>query len=43
MIVKIFNPFVLKIYLFIVPYNDCTIYLVLIRPLFCIGPIVKAN
>ena len=25
-IVKIFNPFVLKIYLFIVPYNnDCTI------------------
>ena len=24
-IVKIFNPFVFKIYLFIVPYNDCTI------------------
>ena len=24
-IVKIFNPFVLKIYLFIVSYNDCTI------------------
>ena len=24
-IVKIFNPFVLKIYLSIVPYNDCTI------------------
>ena len=24
-ILKIFNPFVLKIYLFIAPYNDCTI------------------
>ena len=24
-IVKIFIPFVLKIYLFIVPYHDCTI------------------
>ena len=24
-IVKIFDPFVLKIYLFIVSYNDCTI------------------
>ena len=24
-VVKIFNVFVRKIYLFIVPYNDCTI------------------
>ena len=24
-IVKVFNPLLLKIYLFIVPYNDCTL------------------
>ena len=46
-IAKIFNPFVPKIYLFIVSYNDCTInallYLVLVRPVFCIGTIAKPN
>ena len=41
-IVKIFNPFVLKIYLFIVTYN-ALLYLALIRPVLCIGAIVKAN
>ena len=41
-IVKIFIPFVLKIYLFIVPYN-ALLYLALIRPLFYIRAIVKPN
>ena len=31
-----FNPFVRKIYLFIVLYN-ALLYLTLIRPVFCIG------
>ena len=35
-IVKIFNPFKFKIYLFIIPYNDRT-------TVFCIGVIVKLN
>ena len=35
-IVKIFNPFKFKIYLSIIPYNDCT-------TVFCIGVIVKPN
>ena len=45
-IVKIFNPFVLKIYLFIVSYNDFTIKCIIVfgvRPVFCIGAIVKPN
>ena len=45
-IVKILIQFVLKIYLLyhimIVPYN-AFLYLALIRPLFCIGTIVKPN
>ena len=45
-IVKIFNPFVLKIYLFIVSHNDFTIKCIIVfgvRPVFCIGAIVKPN
>ena len=49
-IVKILNPFALTIYLFIyllynimiLPYN-ALLYLALIRPVFCIGAVVKPN
>ena len=40
--VKIFDVFVLPIHSLIVLYN-VLIYLALIRPVFCVGAIVKSN